>query len=78
MMNRMSLPIFWCVDDETRGKLASLISELSALKKDECVDWETGKAPPSPKPKEDPEEITEAEALFKEMKKPPHHPGRMV
>ena len=74
---RMALPIFWCVDDETRGKLASLLKELSALKKDECVDWETGKPFKAPKPKEDAEETTEAEALFKEMKRPPHHPVRI-
>lgn len=75
---RAALPIFFCVSDEVRGKLASLITTLYAIKKDEMVDWETGKAPPAPKPKEDAEETTEADTLFKEMKRPPKHPVRVV
>ena len=58
---RYSLPIFWCVSDETRGKLASLIKERSALRTDECVDWETGK--PLKKPHTD-QDITDAETHY--------------
>ncbi len=75
---RAALPVFWCVDDETRGKLASLLETISSLKKDDMVDWATGEAHPAPKPKEDAEETTEAEELFREMKKPPKHPKRIA
>ena len=77
MDNRMALPVFWCVDDQTRGKLASLITEVSALKKDECVDFKTGKPYKAPKPALG-EGLTEADILFNQMKKPPRHPRRMV
>lgn len=65
---RMSLPIFWCVFDETRGQLASLITGLSAIKHLEWVEWPSG---------EPIQEFT-IEELFREMKKPPKHPVKVA
>ena len=65
---RAALPIFWCVDAETRGKLASLISEVSAVRKPVWVEWMTGQPI---------EEFTDYEELFEAMAKPPHHPKRV-
>ena len=65
---RYALPIFWCVDNETRGKLAALITEVHAVKKPVWVEWPSG----------DPViEFNDYEELFREMSKPPRHPVRM-
>ena len=63
---RMSLPIFWCVDAETKGLLASRVSGIEAIPKPVWVEW--GKPI---------EEFTGCEDLFEAMAKPPHHPKRV-
>ena len=63
---RMSLPIFWCVDAETKGLLASRVSGIEAIPKPEWVEW----MPTGP-------EFRDYEELFKFMKRPPKHSVRM-
>ena len=65
---RMSLPIFWCVDAETKGLLASMVSGIEAIPKPEWVKWATGEPVP---------EFRDYEKLFDYMKRPPKHPVRM-
>jgi len=65
---RAALPVFWCVDTKTRGKLASLISDISTVKKPVWVEWMTGQPI---------EEFTSCKDLFEAMAKPPKHPKRV-
>ena len=66
-MMRAALPIFYCVDAKGKGILASRVSGLSAIPRPDWVDWATGE------PLQDYKEFADAEALFKEMSKPPKH-----